>query len=296
MLLFIILITGIFLLIIWFMIKKDKQDEEKMKRKLLEEPAPIIDVIYYESMTPKDKYKKLIVQLNEVGKLIPLEQKLINLQQHLVEIVKLKQKIDEIYRIEIAQFNNAITWLETPLVSRGKYIPLINDDNESESVEDFKNLVRVLRLTMYQEFDDNCLHIHDESSNVKFVEQVSEKSMFKLFNMNINNLSDAMIIFNRIRPVAILWIQRGFDDMTECINIWYVVFLVARRSVFNKEKLIVAINVMSETMSKYIKVQIEIDNKNDLTTMILEIFPNNQVINIGYYKRFREYLYNKVGI
>lgn len=290
----IVLCTGLLCWVIWLMARRDKRDEGQTTVVIPEDPEPITDVIFYESMTSEDKYKKITAQLDTIGKLLPANRELIDLQTSLVDVVRLKQKVDDVYRFEMAQFKNAIAWLETPTVTRGRYKPLNRGDNDnagSDESFDMKHLMRAIRSAAkraigdhvrggHKDFTDTTVSAYgddDESSDGEpVVEQVALKAadMFKVPDVGLNNLLEIRRAFERILPIAKHWTQKALDDMSETVKIWYVAFMIARRSAFNREKLTVAREFASEMVSRVVAFRAEINIKEDLTTVALELFPD----------------------
>ncbi|VVC36901.1 Hypothetical protein CINCED_3A023922 [Cinara cedri] len=314
----IVLCIGLFCLVIWLMARRDKRDKEQTIEVILEDPAPITDVIYYESMTLEDKYKKINSQLDTIGKLIPVDQELIDLQTNLADVVRLKQKVDDVYRFEMAQFENAIAWLETPSVTRGRYKPLNRGDDDNDGSDesfDMKHLMRAIRLAAKRAIDD---HVpggdknftdstvsgydddNESSDGEPVLERVDRKAvdMFKMPDVGLNNLLEIRRAFERILPIIKHWTQKALDDVSETIKIWYVAFMIARRSTFNREKLTVARDVASEMVSRVVAFQAEINIKEDLTTMALELFPDKSrtVKKKGFLTQLLELLKRAVNV
>jgi len=304
------LVVTSFILIITLMVRQDLKDEQRELQETAietEEPKPITEVVYYEYMSPNEKFKKIVFELNKIEKLLPLEQKLIDFQECLTQVQQFKSKIDHMYKFENEQLINAIKWLEKPLGKRGMYEPLPYDKDKFES-HNINDVEKAIRLTTMQTTnksleDVNPLTVHNKSivtnmedhvSDVNNLESVSEiPKSYKIEILNIpdinleNILETRKIIFNKLWPLGKFWYHKLFNDLMESTKIWYVVCMIIHRSIFNPKNVENIINTLSKFLNKLIIVQTEVNKEDDITTITLNILPKRtEKRKSGFYNFF----------
>jgi len=106
------LVIAVLLFIIVSVVKQDFKDERREKQVLSlesENSKSVTDVVYYESMAPNERFKKIIGELDEIDKLAaPCEQKLNGVRECLTRVLDLQRDVDRTYQTERARFDEAI--------------------------------------------------------------------------------------------------------------------------------------------------------------------------------------------
>lgn len=180
------LIIGLLAFIINLMMRQDLKDKtnETDKKIESEDTKPFTEFVYFESMPPDEKLNKIIEELNKIEKLIVPEQDLNDLHKCLTNVRQLKCKVFNAYDNGRIQFNNAISWLEKPLATRGKYkaLPYNEDATISLDINNAKEAVRLITATESSnsvlndtDFVDNYSS-NDNESNQKSEKNVSENT------------------------------------------------------------------------------------------------------------------------
>ncbi|XP_025207214.1 uncharacterized protein PFB0765w-like [Melanaphis sacchari] len=282
-----------FLFIIFIVVKRNLMKEPEHVIKIESDESCIPEVIYFENMSVEDKLKKLVNELYKIKKCIPLEETLDGLHKCLTEIQQLKHKINKTYQIEQAELNNAILWLEKSTTTRGKYTPIPRDEQkiENHDINNIKEEIRrlitnkssinVLRDTAVNSADinnsteaDNGSNMTDKDNITSQISNAIETDIIKMPNIKLENIIEVRHMFNRYSPVIKIWSLKLFNDMLEMIKMWYVTLMVIRYSIFNQDNWKNTINpTISRLPKKLISIHTEIDNKDGVASINLELFP-----------------------
>lgn len=282
---------ALFLFIIALMVRQDLKDEENktsINRKAeSEQIKPVTEIVYFESMSPKEKFKKITNELHKIDKLLPNEQQLNNFHDCLIQVQNLQRKLNNVYQIEHLEFSNAIKWLEKPLVSRGKYKPLFHEENQFER-HNIKDVVENIQLKTTWvpkshmksviNFED-IISVTDVDANGKKADvtetpKSSKTDMFKLPDVKLENVFEVRnMMVDKFWPQGKSWSRKLLNDFVESIKVWYVMCMVIRFSVFSSTNIENTLTNVSKLLKKLVIVQIAVSEKNNTTTITLIIFP-----------------------
>lgn len=280
------LIIGALAFIINLMIRRDLKDKtnESNEETGSEDTEPTTEVVYFESMSPEKKLKKIIEEFNKIEKLITPGQELNDFHKCLTEVRQLKCKVFKVYDNGCIQFNNAIWWLEKPLVSRGKYKAVPYNEDGTISL-DINNVEEAVRLITATESSNNILKdagsvddysTDDNESSLKSEKSVSEnasKFKFGIPEIKLQQLLEARHTINSFRPLVEFWFFEFFYYVLQSIKIWYVVLIIVHRSMFNLNNLENVIDSVSNWLKELIIIHTNVNKKDDVTTVTLNIFP-----------------------
>lgn len=277
------LIIGALAFIITLMVKQDLKDENDTINKKIAEIKSVTEVDYFESMQPNKKLNKITEELNKIEKMITLEPDLNDFYACLKEVRLLKCKVDKVYDNGRIQFNNAISWLEKPRTIRGKYKPVPYDEDKTVSLDinNVKDAVRLIIVTKPNSVMKSIDSVDDFISDDYEFDQKCEKSVFKntsktKFNIpeiKLQNVLEVKHTINKYWPQVEFWFFELFYDVLQSIKIWYAIFIIVRRSIFNWNNLENVINSVSNRLEELIIIQTNFNKKDDVTTIILNIFP-----------------------
>jgi len=93
-------------------------------------------------------------------------------------------------------------------------------------------------------------------------------------------------VFRRFWPLGKFWSRELLDNLSESAKLWFVVFMLVRRSVLtwaNAEK---AMSAASKPLRRLIDVRARVDGKHDRTTITLVVFPTGAEETRNFFSRF----------
>lgn len=276
------LILALIYFIIGVVIKQDLKKTEQLKD--IEEVEKNTEVVYFPNMSQREKYKMLNIGLKKIEKCLPCEQKLNDFFKCLIEVRKLKQNIDRMYENEQIQLDNAISWLEKPMNTRGKYKPVSYDENDIDNLST-KGIEETLRLITSQAYD--CTSGYN---NVGDVIQIPKSESFGNFNIPLIKLDTALKVEQFVRrnlPVAKAWTRKLFHYLFESLKIWYVLVRLILKTIFKISNLKEVLSIVSKYTKNFLHIQTTVDRTNDATTVDVELLPeeNAEIPTGGFFSR-----------
>lgn len=277
------------------MIKRDLKDGSQTKLEP-EEPKSITQVVYFKNMSPDEKYNRISHELNKIKKLLPPKD-LNDIQKHLTEVQKLKEKAYKMYEDERIKFVNAIAWLEKPRDQRPRSLAISEkDETENVNIEDVEAARKLIRALDNGVLENVNTVSKDETVDKKVDdEKVSEFPKSKLFetlNTKIRNLLETRYTFDQLWSLVEFWSWKVYDSLWESVKIWCVIFMASLFSIKilkNSKRIADAVNRVSNLLKKIFTVNIKI--KGRATKITIEVF---QERTQGGIKDFFLYLATKV--
>lgn len=287
--------------IIFLMVKQDLTIEPEKVIKVESEETCIPEVKFFESMSSEEKLKKLDNKLYNIGKFIPTEKTLSDLHKCLTEIQQLKHIVNKMYQNGQGELNNAIAWLEKPTTTRGLYKPVPRNEAKinSEDINDLKEIIKRLFTKKSSKSEviaddtavdnsniavevDNETGASDKNENIKSqTPNVIETEIIKIPDLKLENIVDVGLAFNKFLPTVKKWSLKLLNDMLEAIKMTYVICMVVRSSIFNQENWENTLNpAVSRLSKKLIFIQTNVNNKDGVTSIDLELFPKKPEIII----------------
>lgn len=289
-------VIALFLFAIVSMVKQDFKDERRGEKPIAslesENSESVTDVVYYESMAPNERFKKIVDELDKIDKLsAPCEQRLNGARERLRRVRNLQRDVTRAYRTERARFDGAIAWLEKPLATRGKYRPVPGGENDipRDSLDDAKKRVRSMTTAVPENVAEDA-NSADEvgavlrdvvgGSDGKNAETVSENPKSpetivpRIPEVKLESvLAAGNAVLRRFWPLGKFWSRELLNNLSESAKLWFVVFMLVRRSVLNSANAEKAMSAVSEPLRRLIDVQTRVDGKCDRTTITLVVFP-----------------------
>ncbi|XP_060864295.1 uncharacterized protein LOC132940585 [Metopolophium dirhodum] len=259
------------------------------------EESCIPEIIYFESMSTEDKLKKLDSELRKIEKCLTPEKTLNVSHKCLTEIQLLKLKICKSYQFEQVELGNAISWLEKPTETRGKYRPVTREGDkiESHEIDDLKRVI--IRLIAKKVSDGvSMTDAAEDSADIDDVAEVEnkyetdgddvtsqnpsseaiERETIEIPDVNLEKILEVRHMFDRLLPIAKTWSLKLFDDMLATIKMVYVTLMVIRRSIFNQNSWTNTINpAVSKLSKKLIFIQTSVNDDGGVTSIDLSLFP-----------------------
>lgn len=279
-------IIAVFFFIIALMVRqdlKDENDEEQVTDPNLKMAKSITEVTHFENMSTNAKFKQIINELHKIdSQLLPCEQKLNAFFKCLTQVQKLQWKFEKMYKNERAQYNNAIAWLEKPLVMRGKYkpVPYDGDRFESNDIKGIKEAIRFITTDVSKNVTEDMNKTKAEIDNVSDgkntpeIPKSTKTDIFEIPKIKLENILETRnIVFQQFWPFGKFWIRELLNNLFESSKIWYMVCMIIHRSIFNSKNPDKTVNSISEIFQKLIIIQTKINQKNDVTTITMNIFP-----------------------
>lgn len=274
-------LIGVFVLIIVLLIRldlKDKNEPQNTADMESEETKSVTDILYYERMSPDEKYQQLIVELDKIKKLLPCDRRLNEFQKRFEDVKQLQCIINNTYQYEQDEFYNMISWLEMPMVTRGNYQPLPHDKYSIDdiNIEDVERAIRKTYEKPISYFEDpDCVDEDTDTKNEEIVQiqKPTKANILKMPDMKLQNVIQMTHFVNEFRPLVYKWSGKLYDDLMESIKIWFVVSMTIRHSVFNLKNFQNAEIGVSAFVQKWIIVQSEVDNNVDITIITLQLAP-----------------------
>lgn len=299
----IILITLPLFYTFFLLIRRDLQEGPPVEPEVdSSEAKPETEVVYYESLSLVEKYKKLIDEFNKIKQLLPCNEKLNNFRECLTEISKLKHKVDRMYHAELVQFNNALTWLEKPLVTRGKYKPtkVYDEDIDGFTMETIDKAIQLIdknekcnnkgfpeKSTVNITTDDNSFSRTLDTEKITEIPIPAKINLLKIPDINLKKILEVKVVFERLWTLAKIWSYKLAFNVSESIKIWFVVLMILRDSIFTLETMSKALVLLGALLNKCIIIQVEANKRDDTTNITLIIFPSPETEKIqrkGLYK------------
>lgn len=279
-------IIAVFLFIIALMVKQDLKDEngeEQIAELNLKMTKSITEITHFENMSTNAKFKRIINELHKIeNQLLPCEQKINAFYKCLTQVQKLQWKFEKMYKHEQIQYSNAIAWLEKPLIMRGKYkeVPYDGDGFESNDIKSIKVAIRSITTDLFKNVTDDMnktkAKINDEFDvkNVSENPKSTKTDVFEIPKIKLENMVKARnMAFQQFWPLGKFWTHELFNNLLESSKIWYVVCMIIHRSIFNSKAPGKTVNNIAEIFQKLIIIQTKINQKDDVTTITMNIFP-----------------------
>lgn len=279
-------IVAVFFFIIALMVRQDLKDEngEEQVAELKSEVAnSITEVTHFENMSTNAKFKQIINELYKIdSQLLPCEQNMYAFYKCLTQVQKLQWKFEKMYKNEQMQYSNAIAWLDKPLVMRGKYKEVPYDGNgfESNNIKGIKEAIRSITTDLSKNVTDDMNKTKtkiDNESDVKNVPEIPKSTktdIFEIPKIKLENMLKARnMAFQQFWPLGKFWTRELFNNLLESSKIWYVVCMIIHRSIFNSKNPDKTVNNISEIFQKLIIIQTKINQKDNVTTITMNIFP-----------------------
>lgn len=279
-------IIAVFLFIIALMVKQDLKDEngeEQIAELNLKVTKSITEITHFENMSTNVKFKQIINELHKIeNQLLPCEQKMNAFYKCLTQVQKLQWKFEKMYKNEQIQYSNAIAWLEKPLIMRGKYkeVPYDGDGFESNDIKGIKVAIRSITTDLLKIVTDDINKTKAKINDEFDVKNVSENpksiktDVFEIPKIKLENMVKARnMAFQQFWPLGKFWTRELFNNLLESSKIWYVVCMIIHRSIFNSKTPDKTVNNIAEIFQKLIIIQTKINQKDDVTTITLNIFP-----------------------
>jgi len=249
------------------------------------EESCIPDVKYFESMSTEDKLKKLDSELRKIEKCLTAEKTLNVSHKCLTEIQLLKLKICKAYQFEQVELGAAISWLEKPKETRGKYRPVarVEDKIESQEIDDLKRVIK--RLIAKKSSDgvstidaaENSADIGDAAEVANISDETGEaieREKMKIPDVNLERILEVRHMFDRLLPIAKTWSLKLCDDMMATVKMAYVAFMLVRRTIFNQDSWTNTINPAASKLSeKLIFIQTSVNDNDGVTSIDLRLLP-----------------------
>jgi len=273
-----VLIVTVFVFVIILMVRRDMKDENKPRVVEIdsEETKSVREVVYFESMYVDEKFKQIAVELEKIDKLIPCENKLNDLHTALIDVQKLQRTFDKTYEIEQVELDNAASWLQKPVFTRGKYKPTPYDADEigSISIRDVDKTVRKMTTDEPSDSDSDVNDV-DGKPDTKSVD-ISSKVLFEIPNVRLENVLDVANFMNRLWLLADVWSRILFHNLLESVKIWFVVFMTVRRSMFTVKIFEHALNSVTIFLKTFITIQTRVIKRDDLSIITFVLFPETR--------------------
>lgn len=293
--------------LISILVKQDLQDQsEPPCKESVEELKPVVEVLDIESMTPSEKVQTMISRLDKMEKLLFSEQKLNDFHQCLVKAQQLKRTTDNPYQIEREILNQAISWLEKPLVTRGQFDSKSEPSsyNKEEIYLQIENLIETIWLVLNP--DRTLMHnenyktidldfVNEDQHDGQNDHQKNDQNDLEKPNMaEVITLKNVLEFSRWLLFKVKCWSPELIRCASDTVKVWFVVFMAVRFAVLSPKRLKNTTKVMYTFSAKIFVVQTKLDHENNETTVILNLFPSNITLAVqtsgGYYGYFKKLL------
>jgi len=279
--------------IIFIVVKRNLKIASENVIKTESEETCVPEVIYFESMSTEDKLKKLVNELRKIEKCLKPEKTLNVSHECLTEIQLVRLKICKAYQFEQVELGNAISWLEKSTETRGKYKPVVREEEKIES-HDVDDVKRVIKRLMAKKASDDAVSAVDAAENPADIDGGAEvenetddsvvasqspsgaieRETIKMPDVNLEKIFEVRRMFDRLLPVAKTWSLKLFDDMMATVKMVYVTLMVIRRSIFNQDSWTNTINPAASRLSKkLISIQTSVNYDDGVTSVDLSLLP-----------------------
>lgn len=287
----IILIILPFVYILFLLVQRDLNEVPPVEKEVeSDEAKTVTEVVYYENLSLIEKYKKLIGELDKIKNLLPCNEKLNDFRGCITEIMELKHKADRMYHVELVKFDNAVSWLEKPLVTRGKYKPAVvafdGVDFDGITMETVDKAVQLIikNEMCNKNILENANYLTTDKGNNNVVntsEKITENAipaakidLLKIPDINLEQLLEIRCVVDRLWTLAKIWSSKLVFEIMESIKVWFVVLMILQCSIFTVKNMSRAHVLLSALLSKFIIIQIEANIRGDTTIVILTLFPS----------------------
>lgn len=296
-------VAALLISIVVVMVRRDIKDKNKPRIVETEsdETKSVTEVVYFEGMSFDDKYKQIAVELGKIDKLIPNDKALDNLRTALTTVQHFQRTIDKSFGIEHAELRNAVSWLEKPLVTRGRYKPTDYDGRETVgnvNAEDVEKTIRKLTsdeaLDGNSDMNDDVKDEPDAKVSQKIQRPARPKILFKMPDISLETLSEITNFADRLRLLADVWSRKFFGQLLECVKIWFAVCMTVRHSTCVatiSERALDAIGTFSRTL---IAVHTEVNGEDDLSVFTFVVFPEPRELTADRIRHFSSRITAKV--
>ncbi|XP_003242423.1 uncharacterized protein LOC100575759 [Acyrthosiphon pisum] len=281
--------------IIYIVVKRNLKIASQNVISIESEESCIPEILYFESMSTEDKLKKIDNELRKIEKYLTPEKVLNVSHKCLTEIQLLKLKICKSYQFEQVELDNAISWLEKPAETRGKYRTVAREEDkiESHEIDDVKRVIK--RLIAKRASDGvSMIDAAENSADTDDVAEVEnkyetdgdnvtpqnssseaiERETVKIPDVNLEKILEVRNMFDRLLPIAKTWSLKLFDDMLATIKMVYVTLMLIRRSIFNQNSWTNTINPAASKLSKkLIFIQTNVNDDDGVTSIDVSLLP-----------------------